>query len=221
MRLKHPRCTGWWLQIQTIEVLQISSCGGYGLETRKLPVSSLVAKERLKCISVGRMRNILLIIVLLLVSSCGIRKHIQMSQETESCSSAQQVDSSVLSRYMMEVAERIATAGFESISDKNLILERTIYSEPDCAGAQYVKEVVTATLQERVEEKSVHRDSTASSVKEVIDSSRVRYSERVQENTAVTAVDERRGLAWWQTALIWVGIVSIVILAVKIIWKLR
>lgn len=167
------------------------------------------------------MRLLLIIVLLLGFGSCGIRKNIQMSQETESCSSAQEVDSSALSRYMMEIAERTATAGFESISDKNLILERTIYSEPDSTGAQYVKEVVTATLQERVEEKSVHRDSTASSVKEVIDSSRVRYSERVQENTAVTAVDERRGLAWWQTALIWVGIVSIVILAVKIIWKLR
>lgn len=167
------------------------------------------------------MRLLLIIVLLLGFGSCGIRKNIQMSQETESCSSAQEVDSSALSRYMMEIAERTATADFESIADKSLILERKIYSEPDSSGAQYVKEVVTATLQERVEEKSVCRDSSALSVMEVIDSSCVRYSEQVQENTVVTAVDERRGLAWWQTTLIWVGIVSIVILAVKIIWKLR
>lgn len=202
-----------------IVIFNLSLCDGYMQEVKKFPALSHAGKEKLKCIPEGRMRNILLIIVLLLVSSCGIRKHIQMSQETESCSSAQQVDSSVLSRYMMEVAERIATADFESIADKSLVLERKIYSEPDSSGDQYVKEVVTATLHERVEEKSAYRDSTALSNMEIIDSSHVIHSEQVHENMSVTVVDEKSGLAWWQTALIWVGIVSIVILVVKIIWK--
>ena len=99
----------------------------------------------------------------------------------------------------------------------------TVYSKPDSTGQQYVESVTTGTFENRTDEQQ--RDSSytrhnAEALEIQTNTTSQNTTEKVQEVKQLDA-ERKANISWWQAVLIFLGVVGVVIITIKLIWRKR
>lgn len=174
------------------------------------------------------MKSVFYIIVIVVwlagIASCGAQKKVLQSQEADTSISMSREDS-VRQFRTHETIEKAASI-IESEIMRDIELEQVYESLtlPDSSGRQYVKDRTITTIRSMEKERSGQKDTASKVTKVQKDSTAVvstaMYSAGYYVENTVTAT----GLRWWQSALIWLGVIFLSGIIVRIlirgIWKL-
>ena len=155
---------------------------------------------------------VIFFIVLLSLQSCGTLTRV--SQDIQADSRIESEDSLYLSRHIDALVKNAIAENLTRLSEQNIKIDRTIYSEPDSTGQQYVKETQLIDIETTTEENRILAVESVTNKNIQIDSIATSASVEDLEMEAIT--DTRMGLPWWQKSLMAIGGAVLLILLIKI-----
>lgn len=161
--------------------------------------------------------------VMLLLVSCRSQQPITLSEKTESdrqtaTNSNEHTDQ--LSVLQQDV-DLFTSRWKNKIQQMSGSWIYTVYSKPDSTGQQYVESVTTGNWDNRTDEQQ--RDSSytrhnAEALEIQTNTTTQNTTEKVQEVKQLDA-ERKANISWWQAVLIFLGVVGVVIIAIKLIWR--
>lgn len=161
--------------------------------------------------------------VMLLLVSCRSQQPITLSEKTES--DRQTVTNSNEHTDQLSVLQQDVDLFTSRWKNKIQQLSGswiyTVYSKPDSTGQQYVESVTTGTFENRTDEQQ--RDSSytrhnAEALEIQTNTTTQNTTEKVKEVKQLDA-ERKANISWWQAVLIFLGVVGVVIIAIKLIWR--
>lgn len=159
-------------------------------------------------------RLVIFFIVLLSLNACGITR---MSQGIQTESHMERDDSVSFARQVEKMVKDALTENLTVLTNQDIKIDKTIYSEPDSSGKQYVKETLSYKIKSSTEENRILAVESSITVEENIDSTSVSASVEDLEMESIT--DTRMGLPWWQKTLMILGAAALLLLILKIALK--
>lgn len=168
------------------------------------------------------MKLLKFIAVVLLLSgmvSCGIQRELEESRETDAHYHTSYTDSSYMEERIRSVLMEIMTEKASRLTVQEMTSRKEILSPPDSSGKQYVIErsetLVRTDISEQKDISShLQRTDTTESHAMVVATENV-----MAEKNEKSVIEDSKGQAWWQAALMWIGISVLVVFAMKLIWK--
>lgn len=158
---------------------------------------------------------VLFFIVLLCLTSCGAGK--KVSQELQAESRIESYDSVALASRIDRMVKDALTESIKSLTEQDIRIERTIYSEPDSTGAQYVIEEETVNIKSTTEENRILAVDIIIEENTQVDSIATSASLEDLEMEAIT--DTKAGLPWWQKTLMMFGAAVLLFIIIRVILK--
>lgn len=164
------------------------------------------------------MNRLVIFIVLLGLTSCGMQKRV-VSQEMQAEKTTAQIDSL---RLRLDIDKMIRESINEILSmefQQDIEIERTMWSPPDSTGAQHVVQ------EEKVKSVTVARETRKSEAETLVETAEkidsVSVSAGIEELAVdtVTDIEEKDGLPWWQKTLMYIGAAVLVIIIIKLALK--
>ena len=164
------------------------------------------------------MNRLVIFIVLLGLTSCGVQKRV-MSQETQAEKTTFQADSL---RLRQDIDQMIRESISEILSmefEQNTEIERTMWSPPDSTGVQYVVQ------EEKFKSVTVAKETRESEAETLVETAEKIDSVSVSADMedlivdTVTDIEEKNGLPWWQKTLMYIGAAVLVIIIIKLALK--
>lgn len=165
------------------------------------------------------MNRLVIFIVLLGLTSCGVQKRV-MSQEVQAEKVTALTDSL---RLKMDIDKMIRESINEILSmefQQDIEIERTMWSPPDSTGAQHVVQ------EEKVKSVTVAKETRKSEAETLVETAEKIDSVSVSADMedlvvdTVTDLEEKNGLLWWQKTLMYIGAAVLVIIIIKLALKL-
>lgn len=163
-------------------------------------------------------RLVIFIVLLLGLTSCGMQKRV-MSQDVQADSRREAYDSTALSSQIDKLVKDALIENLQVLTNQEIRLDRKIYSEPDSLGQQYIREEQKMTIQTSTEENRILAVDSISESVESVDSIATSASVEDLEMEAITDIEEKQGLPWWQKTLMLVGAAVLAWLTIKIILR--
>ena len=153
-----------------------------------------------------------------LMTSCGVQRKVT-SQDIQADSQIQQWDSTALTGKIEAMVNEAITESLKKVVSQDIDIERTIYAEPDSTGYQAIVETQNIHVKSTTEENRILAVESTLDITESKDSVAVSASIEDLEVEAITEIDERAGLPWWQKTLMLLGAAVLLSLVIKIILK--
>ena len=164
------------------------------------------------------MNCLVIFIVLLGLTSCGMQKQV-VSQDTQAERTAAQTDSLRLRLDIDKIVRESINELMSMEFQQNIEIERTMWSPPDSTGAQHVVQ------EEKVKSVTVAKETKKSEAETLVETAEkidsVSVSAGMEELVVetVTDIEEKDGLPWWQQTLMYIGAAVLIIIAIKIALK--
>lgn len=164
------------------------------------------------------MNRLVIFIVLLGLTSCGVQKRV-MSQEVQAEKVTALTDSL---RLRLDIDKMIRESINEILSmefQQDIEIERTMWSPPDSTGAQHVVQ------EEKVKSVTVAKETRKSEAETLVETAEKIDSVSVSADMedlvvdTVTDLEEKNGLLWWQKTLMYIGAAVLVIIIIKLALK--
>lgn len=161
------------------------------------------------------MNRLVIFIVLLGLTSCGMQKRV-VSQEMQAEKTTAQTDSL---RLRLDIDQLVRESINEILSmefQQDIEIERTMWSPPDSTGAQHVVQ------EEKIKSVTVAKENRQSEAETLVETAEkidsVSVSAGIEELAVdtVTDIEEKDGLPWWQKTLMYIGAAVLIFLAIKI-----
>lgn len=164
------------------------------------------------------MNRLVIFIVLLGLTSCGMQKRV-VSQEMQAEKTTAQADSL---RLRLDIDQLVRESINEILSmefQQDIEIERTMWSPPDSTGAQHVVQ------EEKIKSVTVAKENRKSEAETLVETAEkidsVSVSAGIEDLVVdtVTDIKEKDGLPWWQQTLMYIGVAVLIIIAIKIALK--
>ena len=164
------------------------------------------------------MNRLVIFIVLLGLTSCGMQKR-AVSQEMQAEKTTAQTDSL---RLRLDIDQLVRESINEILSmefQQDIEIERTMWSPPDSTGAQHVVQ------EEKIKSVTMAKENRKSEAETLVETAEKIDSVSVSADTEdlvvdmVTDIKEKEGLPWWQKTLMYIGAAVLIIIAIKIALK--
>lgn len=153
-----------------------------------------------------------------LMTSCGVHRKV-MSQDIRADSQIQHWDSTALTGKIEAMVKDALTESLKKVVSQDIEIERTIYADPDSNGRQAIIETQNIRMKSKTEENRILAVESTSDVIESKDSTAISASVEDLELEAVTDIQEKAGLPWWQKTLMMLGAAVLLLLIIKIVLK--
>ena len=153
-----------------------------------------------------------------LMTSCGVQRKVT-SQDIQADSQIQQWDSTALTGKIEAIIMEAFNESLKKVVSQDINIERTIYAEPDSTGHQAIAETQKIHMKSMTEENRILAVESTSDITESKDSIAVSASIEDLEVEAITDIDERAGLPWWQKTLMLLGAAVLLFFIIKIALK--
>lgn len=151
---------------------------------------------------------------MLCLTACGTAK---VSQGIQTDSRMESYDSVALARQIDRIVKEALTENLRSLSRQEVDMDRTIYSEPDSTGRQYVKETQSIKIQSSTEENRILAVESSIEASDQVDS--IATSASVEDLEMESITDTHTGLPWWQKTLMMLGAAVLILLTIKLVLK--
>ena len=158
------------------------------------------------------------IVLLLGLTSCGMLKA-YVSQEVQAEMQTAQTDSTDLQREIDKLVRATMDEFLNKEIAQNIAIERTIWSPPDSTGNQYIVEEETVRSETVIKEVKQSSAETVEETTEKTDSTSVSASVEDLVMDAMTDIEEKNGLPWWQKTLIFIGAAVLILVIIRIALK--
>lgn len=153
-----------------------------------------------------------------LMTSCGLHRKV-MSQDIQADSQIQLWDSTALTSKIETMVKEALTESLKKVVSQDIDIERTIYAAPDRNGRQAIAETQNIHMKSRTEENRILAVESTSDITESKDSIALSASVEDLEMEAITDIQEKTGLPWWQKTLMMLGAAVLLLLLIKIVLK--
>ena len=168
------------------------------------------------------LKFIAVIVLLSGMVSCGVQRNLEESRETDAHYHETSHELSLLEQNIESMVRMIMSENINKLLVQEIVSETEQYSKPDSSGLQHVIQRTRTQVRTDLAETSqaaseIQRYDTTEVVASII-SAKESYSALAEH----VMTEEKRGAAWWQTALMWAGVAAIAIILLKIalrLWK--
>lgn len=168
-------------------------------------------------------QSVIPLVGILLFIGCRTQQPLELEQQVDSTVQTSQ-ETTVTTESSVKLDEEIDQlyqSWWKKLTEITGSWQRDEYSAPDSTGQQYKTATIVGQFNSSSEEERQYSTRINSSIQAVISENSVIKNrlDAIERTITDLSAERKEALSWWQSALIWLGGIMIVVVLIKLFWR--